>query len=144
MGKFAARQIARLHRGLETETFHYRDKGTMATIGRGAAVLEMPVGIRLKGVLAWSAGSRCTSRIYLVGVIGVQTLINLGSRYFGPRRSNAIVGDVLPPPRMRPSRPRRRSRRRSMEQVARAGIEPATFHFSGERYYRLSYLASTR
>jgi hypothetical protein len=26
--------------------------------------------------------------------------------------------------------------------VARAGIEPATFHFSGERYYRLSYLAS--
>jgi hypothetical protein len=28
--------------------------------------------------------------------------------------------------------------------VARAGIEPATFHFSGERYYRLSYLASDR
>ena len=26
--------------------------------------------------------------------------------------------------------------------MARAGIEPATFHFSGERYYRLSYLAS--
>jgi hypothetical protein len=28
--------------------------------------------------------------------------------------------------------------------VARAGIEPATFHFSGERYYRLSYLAWSR
>ena len=27
--------------------------------------------------------------------------------------------------------------------VARAGIEPATFHFSGGRSYRLSYLAST-
>jgi hypothetical protein len=26
--------------------------------------------------------------------------------------------------------------------VARAGIEPATFHFSGGRSYRLSYLAS--
>ena len=25
--------------------------------------------------------------------------------------------------------------------MARAGIEPATFHFSGERYYQLSYLA---
>jgi hypothetical protein len=25
--------------------------------------------------------------------------------------------------------------------VARAGIEPATFRFSGERYYQLSYLA---
>ena len=27
------------------------------------------------------------------------------------------------------------------ELVARAGFEPATFHFSGERYYHLSYLA---
>ena len=26
--------------------------------------------------------------------------------------------------------------------VARAGLEPATFHFSGERCYQLSYLAS--
>jgi hypothetical protein len=25
--------------------------------------------------------------------------------------------------------------------VARAGVEPATFHFSGERCYQLSYLA---
>jgi hypothetical protein len=25
--------------------------------------------------------------------------------------------------------------------VARTGIEPVTFHFSGERYYHLSYLA---
>ena len=46
MGKFAARQIARLHRGLDTETFKYHDKGTMATIGRGDAVLEMPIGIK--------------------------------------------------------------------------------------------------
>ena len=26
--------------------------------------------------------------------------------------------------------------------MARAGVEPATFHFSGERCYQLSYLAS--
>lgn len=26
--------------------------------------------------------------------------------------------------------------------MARAGLEPATFHFSGERCYQLSYLAS--
>ena len=25
--------------------------------------------------------------------------------------------------------------------MARAGVEPATFRFSGERYYQLSYLA---
>ena len=30
---------------------------------------------------------------------------------------------------------------RGKSRVARAGVEPATFHFSGERYYQLSYLA---
>jgi NADH dehydrogenase len=100
MGKFAARQIARLHRGLETESFHYRDKGTMATIGRGDAVLEAPIGLKLKGVLAW-IGWIVLHLFYLLGGRNrVQTLINLGSRYLGPRRSNAIVGDVLETPKL--------------------------------------------
>ena len=101
MGKFAARQIARLHRGLETESFHYRDKGTMATIGRGDAVLQMPFGPKLTGVLAW-IGWIVLHLFYLLGGRNrVQTLINLGSRYLGPRRSNAIVGDVLETPKLR-------------------------------------------
>jgi NADH dehydrogenase len=100
MGKFAARQIARLHRGLKTESFHYRDKGTMATIGRGDAVLEVPIGLKLKGVLAW-IGWIVLHLFYLLGGRNrVQTLINLGSRYLGPRRSNAIVGDVLETPKL--------------------------------------------
>ena len=101
MGKFAARQIARLHRGLDTETFHYHDKGTMATIGRGDAVLEMSMGIKLKGVLAWIGWIVLHITYLLGGRNRLQTLVNLGSRYFGPRRSNAIVGDVLPSPSMR-------------------------------------------
>jgi len=101
MGKFAARQIARLHRGLETESFHYRDKGTMATIGRGDAVLQMPFGPKLTGVLAW-IGWIVLHLFYLLGGRNrVQTLINLGSRYVGPRRSNAIVGDVVETPKLR-------------------------------------------
>jgi NADH dehydrogenase len=101
MGKFAARQIARLHRGLETESFHYRDKGTMATIGRGDAVLQMPFGPKLTGVLAW-IGWIVLHLFYLLGGRNrVQTLINLGSRYVGPRRSNAIVGDVMETPKLR-------------------------------------------
>jgi NADH dehydrogenase len=101
MGKFAARQIARLHRGLDTETFKYKDKGTMATIGRGDAVLQMPVGIKLKGILAWLGWIVLHITYLLGGRNRVQTLVNLGSRYAGPRRSSAIVGDVLPTPKLR-------------------------------------------
>jgi NADH:ubiquinone reductase (H+-translocating) len=101
MGKFAARQIARLHRGLDTETFQYHDKGTMATIGRGDAVLQMPIGLKLEGVLAWVGWIVLHITYLLGGRNRVQTLINLGSRYFGPRRSNAIVGDVLETPKLR-------------------------------------------
>jgi NADH dehydrogenase len=101
MGKFAARQIARLHRGLGTETFHYHDKGTMATIGRGDAVLQMPAGIKLKGILAWIGWIVLHIAYLLGGRNRVQTLVNLGSRYIGPRRSNAIVGDVLETPKLR-------------------------------------------
>src|SRR5512133_419558 len=100
MGRFAAKQIARLHRGLETQTFHYHDKGTMATIGRGDAVLEMPMGVRLTGVPAWIGWIVLHIAYLLGGRNRMQTLINLGSRYFGPRRSNAIVGDVLETPKL--------------------------------------------
>jgi NADH dehydrogenase len=54
-GRHVARQIGRLADGKPTEPFTYRDKGTMATIGRRAAVAELPGGIRLKGALAWLA-----------------------------------------------------------------------------------------
>ena len=42
-----------------------------------------------------------------------------------------------------PSATKRTPRRGGVDShlVARAGVEPATFHFSGERYYQLSYLA---
>ncbi|HEX6758912.1 MAG TPA: NAD(P)/FAD-dependent oxidoreductase [Propionibacteriaceae bacterium] len=101
MGKFAAKQIARLHRGLDTQTFSYFDKGIMATIGRGDAVLQMPAGIRMKGVPAWVGWIALHIAYLLGGRNRMQTLINLGSRYFGPRRSNAIVGDVLETPKLR-------------------------------------------
>jgi NADH:ubiquinone reductase (H+-translocating) len=104
MGKHAARQIARLYRGLETETFRYFDKGTMATIGRGDAVLETPVGVKLTGVIAWLGWIALHIFFLLGGRNRVQTLINLGSRYAGPRRSNAIVGDVMETPRIKAMR----------------------------------------
>jgi NADH dehydrogenase len=50
-----ARQIGRLLEGRPTQPFRYRDKGTMATVGRRAAVAELPGRIRLRGTLAWFA-----------------------------------------------------------------------------------------
>jgi NADH:quinone reductase (non-electrogenic) len=100
-GKHAARQIARMYRGLETETFRYFNKGTMATIGRGDAVLETPIGVKLTGVIAWLGWIALHIFFLLGGRNRVQTLINLGARYAGPRRSNAIVGDVMETPRLK-------------------------------------------
>jgi len=54
-GKHAAHQIRRRVDGRSSTPFRYRDKGTMATIGRHAAVAELPGRIRLRGVLAWFA-----------------------------------------------------------------------------------------
>ena len=55
-GERAGENIARLVAGKGTEPFEYHDKGTMATIGRGAAVVQSRGGRTLKGraaFLAW-------------------------------------------------------------------------------------------
>lgn len=57
-GEHAGRNIARVVNGQETKPFEYTDKGTMATIGRGAAVLQTRRGHTMKGrsaFLAWGA-----------------------------------------------------------------------------------------
>jgi NADH dehydrogenase len=54
-GEHAGETIARLVAGKETKPFKYRDKGTMATIGRGAAVVQMLGGRTMKGKTAQMA-----------------------------------------------------------------------------------------
>ncbi len=51
-GEHAGETIARRVAGKEPKPFKYRDKGTMATIGRGAAVVQMLGGRTMKGVKA--------------------------------------------------------------------------------------------
>jgi NADH dehydrogenase len=53
-GKHAARNIARLVRGQPSLPFRYRDKGSLATIGRAAAVADFG-RIHLGGWIAWVA-----------------------------------------------------------------------------------------
>jgi NADH dehydrogenase len=51
-GEHAGETIARRIAGEKTKPFKYRDKGTMATIGRGAAVVQMLGGRTMKGKTA--------------------------------------------------------------------------------------------
>jgi NADH:ubiquinone reductase (H+-translocating) len=93
-GRHCAGQIVRLLRGEPTEPFKYHDKGTMATIGRRSAVVQLPRGLRVTGTLAWLAWLG----LHLVYLLGnrnrVTTLINLSWRYIAwGHGGGVIVGD---------------------------------------------------
>jgi NADH dehydrogenase len=51
-GKFIAKQIKRIAEGKQLESFKYLDKGSMATIGRNKAVVQVR-WFKLAGPLAW-------------------------------------------------------------------------------------------
>ena len=51
-GAHAARNIVRAIRQQALESFHYRDYGIMATIGRGSAVADV-FGLKFSGFFAW-------------------------------------------------------------------------------------------
>jgi len=51
-GRYAARVVRDRLRSRPTPAFRYRDKGNLATIGRGAAVADIK-GLKLSGHLAW-------------------------------------------------------------------------------------------
>jgi NADH dehydrogenase len=51
-GRYVARAIRRDLAGEPREPFHYRDKGSMATIGRSRAVAQIG-RLRLSGLIAW-------------------------------------------------------------------------------------------
>jgi NADH dehydrogenase len=93
-GRHAAEQIVHLVRGEPTQPFHYHDKGTMATIGRRSAVVELPRGVRITGTLAWFAWLGL-HLFYLLGNRNrLATLINLSWRYIAWGHGGAvIVGD---------------------------------------------------
>jgi NADH:quinone reductase (non-electrogenic) len=54
-GRHVGKSITELIAGKAVKPFEYFDKGTMAQIGRGAAVVELPGDISLTGRVAWLA-----------------------------------------------------------------------------------------
>jgi NADH dehydrogenase len=88
-GKHASEQIVRTIERRPRTVFRYVDKGTMATIGRRAAVAEMAGGLELTGPLAWLAWLGL-HLVYLLGVRNrVSVVVNWAWNYFtwdrGPR-----------------------------------------------------------
>jgi NADH dehydrogenase len=99
-GKHVAKQLHHLVAGEPTTPFSYFDKGIMATIGRSAAVAQLPYKISFTGFIAWAAWLG-VHVIFLLGYRNrLSTLTNLAVRYLTWRRSvNAIVGEVETPHR---------------------------------------------
>jgi NADH:ubiquinone reductase (H+-translocating) len=96
-GRHAGEQIMRLLAGQPTMPFRYHDKGIMATIGRRSAVVELPIGVRLRGTIAWLAWLGLHLFYLLGGRNRLVTLINLSWRYLSwSRGGGLIVGDDMP------------------------------------------------
>jgi NADH dehydrogenase len=53
MGKYVGKNLKALHEGQIVKPFSYFDKGSLATIGRGKAVADLPGNIHITGRIAW-------------------------------------------------------------------------------------------
>ncbi len=90
MGRAVARSIRRQLRGQPLEPFRYRDQGTLATIGRNAAVANV-YGVQASGFLAWVMWLG----IHIIQLIGFRNklfvLINWAWDYFFYERAARLI-----------------------------------------------------
>ena len=103
--KHAAQNIERTLQGTDRTSFEYKDRGIMATIGRNAAVTELPSGARFKGVLAWYMWL-VLHLAYIVGFRSrVSVLVNWIWSYLTYDRHARIIVAVEPQRRAAPAQP---------------------------------------
>jgi len=90
MGRSVARNIRRAQAGKPYEQFRYFDKGSMATIGRNAAIAQMG-RLHLSGWLAWMAWLV----VHLFFLIGFRNraaaLFNWAWMYFTYQRGARLI-----------------------------------------------------
>lgn len=92
-GAYAARLITRRLRGQETPPFRYRDRGSMAVIGRSAAVAQTG-RLRLHGFPAWLAWL-FVHLIYLVEFENrLSVLLQWAWNYFTRNRSARLITET--------------------------------------------------
>ena len=97
-GRHAARQALHHTQGQPTEPFRYTDLGKMATIGRNAAVAELPGGIRFQGFPAWFAWVF----VHIAKLVGFRNRASVFAswmyNYFTYKRNARLILDVVPLP----------------------------------------------
>ncbi len=90
MGESVARNIARTLRGHALEPFRYRDQGTLATIGRNAAVAHV-FGVNWRGFPAWVMWLV----VHIIQLIGFRNklfvLLNWAWDYFFYERAARLI-----------------------------------------------------
>jgi NADH:ubiquinone reductase (H+-translocating) len=99
-GRYAARVIRDRLRGQSTPSFHYHDKGNVATIGRRAAVVDLGY-LRLSGTLAWIVWL-VIHLWYLIGfqnrlLVVIRWQISFVTRGRGARLITGLEGTNQPP-----------------------------------------------
>jgi NADH:ubiquinone reductase (H+-translocating) len=95
-GRYAADSIQRQLRGQPSEPFHYVDKGSLATIGRAAAVAELG-RLRFSGFVAWFVWLA----VHIMFLVGFRNRVLvflewLWSYITYDRGARLITGRVLP------------------------------------------------
>ena len=93
-GKWVAQQILRKEAGLPLKPFKYRDKGSMATIGRHKAVVEVGK-FRMSGPLAWYAWLWLHLFYLLGGRNKIGTIADWTWNYLTFDRGNRHIMDTL-------------------------------------------------
>jgi NADH:ubiquinone reductase (H+-translocating) len=114
MGEHAADNVLRRTKGQETLAFRYRDKGSLATIGRRAAVADIR-GLKLSGLPAWLAWLG----IHIFFLIGfrnrIVVLLEWAIAYFTHQRNARLI---LEPRELPPDPPDERAARAPAAEAA--------------------------
>lgn len=98
MGEYAGRAIARDVAGVRAALppFRYHDRGSLATIGREAAIAEFPGGLKLSGLLAWWAWL-FVHIFFLIGFRNrVATLVDWSWSYVTYQRHARLILSAAP------------------------------------------------
>jgi NADH dehydrogenase len=92
-GEYVGENIARVLDGEATDPFAYHDKGTMATIGRGAAVIQFAGGRTMKGKIAFLAWGAVHLALLSTGEDRTKAMLDWTWTGFTHERGSRIVVD---------------------------------------------------